>query len=94
MTLRCHGNAQAGPPRVFHVPKDVFRVVCYPYFPPTPSATERFLETVRLFPFLYDKTQPDYQDNDAKNNRWEIIGEEFGITGEFLHGTCCMSSVL
>ncbi|CAN8012970.1 unnamed protein product [Ixodes pacificus] len=46
-----------------------------------PFPTERFLETVGLFPFLYDKTQPDYLDKDAKNNRWEMIGSEFGITG-------------
>ncbi|KAG0413708.1 hypothetical protein HPB47_009133 [Ixodes persulcatus] len=30
---------------------------------------------------------PDYLDKDAKNNRWEIIGEEFGITELSAFGT-------
>ncbi|XP_077523252.1 uncharacterized protein LOC144134164 [Amblyomma americanum] len=30
---------------------------------------EQFLETVRVFPFLYDKTHPQYKDKDAKMNR-------------------------
>ncbi|KAG0434922.1 hypothetical protein HPB47_018781 [Ixodes persulcatus] len=41
LALRCHGNAQCGPPRLFHVPKDVFRVVCYPYFAPDAFRTKR-----------------------------------------------------
>ncbi|XP_072142905.1 uncharacterized protein [Dermacentor andersoni] len=42
---------------------------------------EQFLETVRLFPFLYDKTHPEYKDKDAKMNRWAIIGRSFDLTG-------------
>nr|XP_054919465.1 uncharacterized protein LOC129381036 [Dermacentor andersoni] len=41
---------------------------------------EQFLETVRLFPFLYDKTHPEYKDKDAKMNRWAIIGRTFDLT--------------
>ncbi|XP_072145341.1 uncharacterized protein [Dermacentor andersoni] len=42
---------------------------------------EQFLETVRLFPFLYDKTHPEYKDKDVKMNRWAIIGRTFDLTG-------------
>ncbi|XP_075535670.1 uncharacterized protein LOC142571303 isoform X1 [Dermacentor variabilis] len=42
---------------------------------------EQFLETVRLFPFLYDKTYPEYKDKDAKMNLWAIIGRTFDLTG-------------
>ncbi|KAK8762746.1 hypothetical protein V5799_025988 [Amblyomma americanum] len=42
---------------------------------------EQFLETVRVFPFLYDKTHPEYKDKDAKMNRWAIIGRTFDLTG-------------
>nr|XP_037290340.1 uncharacterized protein LOC119185433 [Rhipicephalus microplus] len=43
--------------------------------------TERFLEEIRLYPFLYDKTMPDYKDKQAKMNTWDIIGSMFGLTG-------------
>ncbi|KAL3181264.1 hypothetical protein MRX96_008761 [Rhipicephalus microplus] len=43
--------------------------------------TESFLEEIRLYPFLYDKTMPDYKDKEAKMNRWNIIGSMFGLTG-------------
>ncbi|KAH8042488.1 hypothetical protein HPB51_023536 [Rhipicephalus microplus] len=43
--------------------------------------TERFLEEIRLYPFLYDKTMPDYKDKEAKMNRWDFIGSMFGLTG-------------
>ncbi|KAH8020777.1 hypothetical protein HPB51_003434 [Rhipicephalus microplus] len=43
--------------------------------------TERFLEEIRLYPFLYDKTMPDYKDKEAKMNRWDLIGSMFGLTG-------------
>ncbi|XP_070384990.1 uncharacterized protein [Dermacentor albipictus] len=42
---------------------------------------EQFLETVRLFPFLYGKTHPEYKDRDAKMNRWAIIGRTYDLTG-------------
>ncbi|XP_070392795.1 uncharacterized protein [Dermacentor albipictus] len=42
---------------------------------------ERFLEVVRQYPFLYDKTKPEYKDTEAKMNRWHLIGKEFAITG-------------
>ncbi|KAL3251369.1 hypothetical protein MRX96_055119 [Rhipicephalus microplus] len=38
--------------------------------------TERFLEEIRLYPFLYDKTMPDYKDMEAKMNRWDLIGSQ------------------
>ncbi|XP_065300894.1 uncharacterized protein [Dermacentor albipictus] len=41
---------------------------------------ERFLECIRSYPFLYDKTHCDYKDTDGKTNRWELIGREFGLT--------------
>ncbi|XP_072145677.1 uncharacterized protein [Dermacentor andersoni] len=41
---------------------------------------ERFLECIRSYPFLYDKTHCDYKDTDGKTNRWELIGLEFGLT--------------
>ncbi|KAL3186077.1 hypothetical protein MRX96_028206 [Rhipicephalus microplus] len=43
--------------------------------------TERILEEIRLYPFLYDKKMTDYKDNEAKMNRWDIIGSMFGLTG-------------
>ncbi|KAL3198149.1 hypothetical protein MRX96_014491 [Rhipicephalus microplus] len=46
--------------------------------PWTPNA---FLEEIRLYPFLYDKTMPDYKDKEAKMNRWDLIGSMFGLTG-------------
>lgn len=47
---------------------------------------ERFVEAVRHFPFLYDKTHPDFKDKQAKMNRWDIIGTEFALTGECVSG--------
>ncbi|KAH8024697.1 hypothetical protein HPB51_000661 [Rhipicephalus microplus] len=43
--------------------------------------TERFLEEIGLYPFLYGKTMPDYKDKEAKMNRWDLIGSMFGLTG-------------
>ncbi|KAG0420031.1 hypothetical protein HPB47_003729 [Ixodes persulcatus] len=45
-------------------------------------AMERFIETVRLHPFLYDKKHPEFKEKGAKLNRWVIIGENFGLNGE------------
>lgn len=42
--------------------------------------TEAFLERVREFPFLYDKEYADYKDTVLKDNRWTLIGEEFGLS--------------
>ncbi|KAL1426868.1 hypothetical protein MTO96_017945 [Rhipicephalus appendiculatus] len=42
---------------------------------------EGFLEEVRLYPFLYDKTLPNYKDKEEKMNRWDLIGALFGLTG-------------
>ncbi|KAH7967768.1 hypothetical protein HPB52_002240 [Rhipicephalus sanguineus] len=41
---------------------------------------EAFLEEVRLYPFLYDKTLPNYKDKEEKMNRWDLIGALFGLT--------------
>lgn len=46
------------------------------------TSPQRFLEEVRLYPFLYDKTQPNYKDKEEKMNRWELIGALFGLTSE------------
>lgn len=43
---------------------------------------ERFVEVVRQFPFLYDKTCPEFTDKRAKMNRWDIIGSKFALSGE------------
>ncbi|CAN7941993.1 unnamed protein product [Ixodes hexagonus] len=42
---------------------------------------KKFLQTVRLFPFLYDKTHPHYKDKEVKVKQWEIIGRAFGLNG-------------
>ncbi|KAH9383997.1 hypothetical protein HPB48_025974 [Haemaphysalis longicornis] len=46
------------------------------------QVTERFVEAVRQFPFLFNKMHPEFKDKHAKRNRWDIIGTEFGLTGE------------
>lgn len=51
------------------------------------DVTERFVETVRLFPILYNKSNPEFKDKQAKDNRWDIIGSEFGLSGEFIVST-------
>ncbi|XP_065296572.1 uncharacterized protein [Dermacentor albipictus] len=43
---------------------------------------EAFLETVRDYPCLYDKSNADFKDKDLRANRWHIIGQQFGMTGE------------
>ncbi|XP_037583076.1 uncharacterized protein LOC119466630 [Dermacentor silvarum] len=43
---------------------------------------EAFLETVRGYPCLYDKSNGDFKDKDLRANRWHIIGQQFGMTGE------------
>ncbi|XP_077564650.1 uncharacterized protein LOC144180132 [Haemaphysalis longicornis] len=43
---------------------------------------EHFIEAVRHFPFLYDKSHSDFKDKQAKMNPWDIIGTEFALTGE------------
>ncbi|CAN7942083.1 unnamed protein product [Ixodes hexagonus] len=51
---------------------------------PSPRVTcpmKKFLQTVRLFPFLYDKTHPHYKDKEVKLKQWEIIGRAFGLNG-------------
>ncbi|KAL1445844.1 hypothetical protein MTO96_044779 [Rhipicephalus appendiculatus] len=40
---------------------------------------EGFLE-VRLYPFLYDKTLPNYKDKEEKRKRWDLIGALLGLT--------------
>lgn len=51
------------------------------------DAVENFVEAVRLCPFLYDKTHPEFKDEQAKNNRWNIISAEFGLTSQFICST-------
>ncbi|KAL3181825.1 hypothetical protein MRX96_008132 [Rhipicephalus microplus] len=43
--------------------------------------TERCLEEITLYHFLYDKTMSDYNNKEAKMNRWDLIGSMFGLTG-------------
>ncbi|KAH7971964.1 hypothetical protein HPB52_004495 [Rhipicephalus sanguineus] len=50
------------------------------------TSPQRFLEEVRLYPFLYDKTQPNYKDKEEKMNRWELIGALFGLTTKSFQG--------
>ncbi|WAK75563.1 MAG: hypothetical protein [Partitiviridae sp.] len=52
------------------------------------------LTIICAYPFLYDRTKPNYKDE--KMNRWIIIGEEFGLTGELFPSFCgvfCACSV-
>ncbi|XP_077522232.1 uncharacterized protein LOC144133211 isoform X1 [Amblyomma americanum] len=43
---------------------------------------ERLVALVRPFPYLYDRTEPEFKDVALKSHRWQLIGAEFGITGE------------
>ncbi|XP_070377997.1 uncharacterized protein [Dermacentor albipictus] len=43
---------------------------------------ERLIELVRPFPYLYDRNEPEFKDVALKNHRWQLIGAEFGITGD------------
>lgn len=47
-----------------------------------PVDFERLIELVRPFPFLFDRNEPDFKDVALKNQRWRLIGAEFGISGE------------
>ncbi|KAH6926869.1 hypothetical protein HPB50_022638 [Hyalomma asiaticum] len=44
---------------------------------------ERLIELVRPHPYLYDRCEPEFKDVALKNQRWQLIGAEFGITGKF-----------
>lgn len=45
-------------------------------------AVEDFVEAVRPHRFLYDRTQLDFKDVPKKEALWEVIGQQFGITGK------------
>lgn len=47
-----------------------------------PVDFERLIELVRPYPFLFDRNEPDFKDVALKNQRWRLIGAEFGISGE------------
>ncbi|KAL3187441.1 hypothetical protein MRX96_025507 [Rhipicephalus microplus] len=47
--------------------------------------TERFLEEIRHYPFLYDKTMPDYKDIEAKMNTWDLIGSIISVPPKRMH---------
>ncbi|KAI1702769.1 UDP-glucoronosyl and UDP-glucosyl transferase domain-containing protein [Ditylenchus destructor] len=42
------------------------------------------IETVRRYPFLYDKGHEDFKDAVKKNARWLEIGKELELNGRFL----------
>lgn len=39
------------------------------------------IETIQLYPWLYDKSRSDYKDNNKKNNAWEAIADAMSLTG-------------
>ncbi|KAL1470225.1 hypothetical protein MTO96_024504 [Rhipicephalus appendiculatus] len=43
---------------------------------------EAFLEMVRSYPCLYDKSNVDFKGKELRANRWHIIGQQFAMTGE------------
>uniref|UniRef100_A0A6B0V895 Putative alcohol dehydrogenase transcription factor myb/sant-like protein n=1 Tax=Ixodes ricinus TaxID=34613 RepID=A0A6B0V895_IXORI len=42
---------------------------------------EEFVDAVRPHRFLYDRTQLDFKDVSKKEALWEIIGQQFGLSG-------------
>ncbi|KAG0409955.1 hypothetical protein HPB47_012931 [Ixodes persulcatus] len=45
------------------------------------SPVEEFVDAVRPHRFLYDRTQLDFKDVSKKEALWEIIGQQFGLSG-------------
>ena len=45
------------------------------------TTIEKFIELVRAHPILYDLKQMGYHDEGAKNNVWERISVDCGLTG-------------
>ncbi|XP_075723375.1 retinol dehydrogenase 12 isoform X2 [Rhipicephalus microplus] len=43
---------------------------------------KRLIELVRPYPYLYNRQEPKFKDVALKNQRWNMIGAEFGITGD------------
>ncbi|XP_064473522.1 uncharacterized protein LOC135388112 isoform X3 [Ornithodoros turicata] len=43
---------------------------------------ERFLERIKDFPSLYNKSSPDYKDSALKEANWKIIAQEFDLPVE------------
>ncbi|KAM7311444.1 uncharacterized protein ISCGN_008351 [Ixodes scapularis] len=42
---------------------------------------ERLIDSVRPHRFLFDMRDPGFKDTGLKNNRWELIGKELGVSG-------------
>lgn len=53
-----------------------------PVAPTTTINFKRLIELVRPYPYLYNRQEPKFKDVALKNQRWNMIGAEFGITGD------------
>ena len=45
---------------------------------------ETVAEAVRLFPVLYDKSCKDFKDTNKKNNAWEDVAKQAGLSSGML----------
>ncbi|KAL3205362.1 hypothetical protein MRX96_011257 [Rhipicephalus microplus] len=59
-----------------------------PVAPTTTINFKRLIELVRPYPYLYNRQEPKFKDVALKNQRWNMIGAEFGITGKLLPKFC------
>ncbi|KAH8027195.1 hypothetical protein HPB51_003637 [Rhipicephalus microplus] len=64
-----------------------------PVAPTTTINFKRLIELVRPYPYLYNRQEPKFKDVALKNQRWNMIGAEFGITGKLLPSSGDVSCV-